>query len=152
MSANPLKRLGELGQSVWYDYIRRDLYTSPKLRQLIDEDGLKGMTSNPTIFQNAIAKSDLYDDDIRSAAGGGRHGDLEIDLGKRGRGENGARGGRQRVAPHQPNEGVTDDAPPATRLGQVRSADPSVPVSVADSIPRVFPARTLRLCGSDAMA
>jgi len=69
MSANPLKRLGELGQSVWYDYIRRDLYTSPKLRQLIDEDGLKGMTSNPTIFQNAIAKSDLYDDDIRSAAG-----------------------------------------------------------------------------------
>ena len=40
MSANPLKRLGELGQSVWYDYIRRDLVTGPKLRQLIDEDGL----------------------------------------------------------------------------------------------------------------
>jgi transaldolase len=69
MSANPLKRLGELGQSVWYDYIRRDLYTGPKLQQLISEDGLKGMTSNPTIFQNAIAKSDLYDADIRSAAG-----------------------------------------------------------------------------------
>jgi transaldolase len=69
MSENPLKRLGELGQSVWYDYIRRDLYTGPKLQQLISEDGLKGMTSNPTIFQNAIAKSDLYDGDIRSAAG-----------------------------------------------------------------------------------
>ncbi len=69
MSANPLKRLGELGQSVWYDYIRRDLYTGPKLQKLISEDGLKGMTSNPTIFQNAIAKSDLYDDDIRKAAG-----------------------------------------------------------------------------------
>jgi transaldolase len=69
MSANPLKRLGELGQSVWYDYIRRDLYTGPKLQELISEDGLKGMTSNPTIFQNAIAKSDLYDDDIRTAAG-----------------------------------------------------------------------------------
>jgi transaldolase len=69
MTANPLKRLGDLGQSVWYDYIRRDLYTGPKLQKLISEDGLKGMTSNPTIFQNAIAKSDLYDDDIRSAAG-----------------------------------------------------------------------------------
>ena len=69
MSANPLKRLGDLGQSVWYDYIRRDLYTGPKLQKLIAEDGLKGMTSNPTIFQNAIAKSDLYDVDIRSAAG-----------------------------------------------------------------------------------
>ncbi len=69
MSSNPLQRLGELGQSVWYDYIRRDLYTGPKLQKLISEDGLKGMTSNPTIFQNAIAKSDLYDGDIRSAAG-----------------------------------------------------------------------------------
>ena len=69
MTANPLKRLGELGQSVWYDYIRRDLYTGPQLQKLISEDGLKGMTSNPTIFQNAIAKSDLYDEDIRSAAG-----------------------------------------------------------------------------------
>ncbi len=69
MSANPLKRLGELGQSVWYDYIRRDLYTGPRLKTLIAEDGLKGMTSNPTIFQNAIAKSDLYDGDIRGARG-----------------------------------------------------------------------------------
>jgi transaldolase len=66
---NPLKRLGDLGQSVWYDYIRRDLYTGPQLQKLIAEDGLKGMTSNPTIFQNAIAKSDLYDGDIRSASG-----------------------------------------------------------------------------------
>ncbi len=69
MSANPLKRLGELGQSIWYDYIRRDLYMGPQLKKLITEDGLKGMTSNPTIFQNAIAKSDLYDGDIRSATG-----------------------------------------------------------------------------------
>jgi transaldolase len=69
MSANPLKQLGELGQSVWYDYIRRDLYSGPELTRLIAEDGLKGMTSNPTIFQNAIAKSSLYDGDIRDAAG-----------------------------------------------------------------------------------
>ncbi len=69
MSTNPLKRLGELGQSVWYDYIRRDLYTGPGLKKLIAEDGLRGMTSNPTIFQNAIAKSTLYDEVIGGAAG-----------------------------------------------------------------------------------
>ena len=65
MSQNPLQRLAELGQSVWYDYIRRDLYQGPELRRLIDEDGLRGMTSNPTIFQQAIAATELYDDDIR---------------------------------------------------------------------------------------
>ena len=64
MSQNPLLRLAELGQSVWYDYIRRDLYRGPELRRLI-EDGLRGMTSNPTIFQQAIAKTELYDEDIR---------------------------------------------------------------------------------------
>lgn len=69
MSENPLKKLGALGQSVWYDYIRRDLYTGPGLKRLIEDDGLRGMTSNPTIFQNAIAKSSLYDEDIRRAAG-----------------------------------------------------------------------------------
>jgi len=65
MSQNPLLRLAEVGQSVWYDYIRRDLYRGPELRRLIEEDGLRGMTSNPTIFQQAIAKTELYDDDIR---------------------------------------------------------------------------------------
>jgi transaldolase len=65
MSQNALLRLAEVGQSVWYDYIRRDLYRGPELRRLIEEDGLRGMTSNPTIFQQAIAKTELYDDDIR---------------------------------------------------------------------------------------
>jgi transaldolase len=68
MSTNRLKKLTELGQSVWYDYIRRDLYTGPELRRLIAEDGLRGMTSNPTIFQKAIAETDLYDDDVRRFA------------------------------------------------------------------------------------
>ncbi len=62
---NPLVRLGELGQSVWYDYITRDLLVSGELDRLIREDGLRGMTSNPTIFEKAIAGSTLYDDDIR---------------------------------------------------------------------------------------
>lgn len=69
MSSNPLQRLADLGQSVWYDYIRRDLYSGPGLRKLIAEDGLRGMTSNPTIFQNAIARSALYDEVIGGAAG-----------------------------------------------------------------------------------
>src|SRR5262249_18008400 len=72
MSPNPLLRLGELGQSVWYDFIRRDLYQGPELKRLIEQDGLRGMTSNPTIFQNAIAESALYDADIRSAGEAGK--------------------------------------------------------------------------------
>ena len=46
MSVNALKELGTLGQSLWLDYIRRDLIASGKLRRLIEEDGLRGMTSN----------------------------------------------------------------------------------------------------------
>jgi transaldolase len=71
MTINPLKKLAELGQSVWYDYIRRDLYQSGELKRLIEEDGLSGMTSNPTIFQKAIAETDLYDDAIRRLSGQG---------------------------------------------------------------------------------
>jgi transaldolase len=62
--SNPLLRLRELGQSVWLDYIRRDLFDG-ELERLIEEDGLAGMTSNPTIFDGAISDTDLYDDVIR---------------------------------------------------------------------------------------
>jgi transaldolase len=72
MTENPLKRLRALGQSVWYDYIRRDLITSGRLAKLIREDALAGMTSNPTIFQKAIAETDLYDKDIGRLAGQGK--------------------------------------------------------------------------------
>ncbi len=72
MSTNPLVRLGELGQSPWYDYITRDLLTSGELARLIREDGLRGMTSNPTIFEKAIAGSRLYDDEIRSLTDRGK--------------------------------------------------------------------------------
>ena len=67
MTGNPLARLADLGQSVWYDFIRRDLIASGTLARYIEQDRLAGMTSNPTIFQMAIAGSDLYDEDIRSA-------------------------------------------------------------------------------------
>lgn len=69
---NPLIRLGELGQSPWYDYITRDLIASGKLARLIREDGLRGMTSNPTIFEKAIAGSADYDADIGRLAAEGR--------------------------------------------------------------------------------
>jgi transaldolase len=66
MSQNPLKQLGTLGQSIWLDYIRRDLMSSGRLRRLIEEDGLRGMTSNPSIFEQAIVDSHDYDEDIRA--------------------------------------------------------------------------------------
>jgi len=69
---NPLKQLGTFGQSVWLDYIRRDLIASGELRRMIEENGLRGMTSNPAIFEKAIADSHDYDGHIRAMALGGK--------------------------------------------------------------------------------
>ena len=65
-ATNPLKDLLKFGQSVWLDYIRRDLITSGELKRLIEEDGLRGMTSNPAIFEKAIAGSTDYADILAS--------------------------------------------------------------------------------------
>ena len=59
---NPLLSLQEHGQSVWLDYVRRSLITSGELKRLINEDGLRGLTSNPSIFEKAIAGSSDYRD------------------------------------------------------------------------------------------
>jgi transaldolase/glucose-6-phosphate isomerase len=59
---NPLQTLQNYGQSVWLDYIRRSLITSGELQRLVDEDGLRGITSNPAIFEKAIAGSTDYND------------------------------------------------------------------------------------------
>jgi len=64
--ANPLKGLLEYGQSPWMDYIRRDLLTGGGLKKMIDGDGLRGMTSNPAIFEKAIVGSELYSDILKS--------------------------------------------------------------------------------------
>ena len=64
MKINPLIQLGMIGQSVWLDYIKRDLIASGELRRLINEDGLRGMTSNPSIFEKAITGSQEYEKDI----------------------------------------------------------------------------------------
>jgi transaldolase len=66
---NPLRRIEQFGQSIWLDYIRRQMLTSGELKRLIDEDGLKGMTSNPAIFEKAIAKSQDYDEAIGKLVG-----------------------------------------------------------------------------------
>src|SRR5437899_2782781 len=77
MSTNPLIELKKLGQSVWNDSIDRKLITSGELKRLIDEDGLSGVTSNPAIFEKAIAGSDLYADQLREQAEQGKN-SLEI--------------------------------------------------------------------------
>lgn len=64
--ANPLKALLAFGQSPWMDYIRRDLLTGGGLKKYIDDDGLRGMTSNPAIFEKAITASNVYADILNS--------------------------------------------------------------------------------------
>jgi len=65
-SANPLRDLLKFGQSVWLDYIRRDLIETGELKRLIDEDGLRGMTSNPAIFEKAIGDSKYYYETLKA--------------------------------------------------------------------------------------
>ena len=72
VSGNPLKALTVLGQSIWLDYIQRQLVTSDELRNLIEVDGVSGITSNPSIFLQAVAGSSHYEGDIRSMALSGR--------------------------------------------------------------------------------
>ena len=67
---NKLDQLAELGQSIWLDFIRRSLITSGELQELVD-GGLRGMTSNPTIFDKAISGSDDYDGALRGLVTGG---------------------------------------------------------------------------------
>ena len=67
-ATNPLTQLLTFGQSIWLDYIRRDLLKGGELQRLINEDGLRGMTSNPTIFEKAIGGSNQYQDFLDSFA------------------------------------------------------------------------------------
>jgi len=67
-AVNPLTQLQTFGQSIWLDYIRRDLLKGGELQRLITEDGLRGMTSNPAIFEKAIAGSTQYQDFLDSLA------------------------------------------------------------------------------------
>src|SRR5579872_4040994 len=66
--ANQLQQLAAAGQSIWYDNIRRSMFASGELHKLI-ETGLRGMTSNPTIFEHAIDTATEYDEQLKSLAG-----------------------------------------------------------------------------------
>src|SRR5829696_10597420 len=70
--SNPLAELAKTGQSVWFDQMERRLITTGKLQRMIDEDDLRGLTSNPTIFEKAIGGSDDYDGQLRMLASQGK--------------------------------------------------------------------------------
>jgi len=70
---NNVKSIHDLGQSIWLDFFDRELMDSGKLQQLIDEDGLTGITSNPSIFEKAVDSSSDYDEDIRTLAAEGKN-------------------------------------------------------------------------------
>ena len=71
MSTNPLRQLHDLGQSVWLDQLSRSLLITGGLKRLIEEDGLRGVTSNPTIFQKAISGSQDYAEQLEKLARSG---------------------------------------------------------------------------------
>src|ERR1700721_3994358 len=64
---NPVKALENHGQAVWLDFLARGFVAKGELKKLIDTDGVKGVTSNPSIFEKAIGSSDEYDAPIGSA-------------------------------------------------------------------------------------
>jgi len=68
---NPIARLNDFGQSPWYDNITRDLVRSGGLERMVREDGIRGVTSNPTIFEKAMAGGDHYDEQLRELIGDG---------------------------------------------------------------------------------
>src|SRR5579864_2970567 len=71
---NPLLDLEKAGQAVWLDFIERRILANGEFKRLINDDGLTGLTSNPSIFEKAIGESDDYDAAIRAAI---EHGDAD---------------------------------------------------------------------------
>lgn len=72
MTVNPLRRLQVCGQSIWMDFLRRGVILSGELKRWIEEDGLQGVTSNPSIFEKAIVDSHDYDEEVRALARDGK--------------------------------------------------------------------------------
>jgi transaldolase len=78
--ANPLIRLHQLGQSPWHDNIRRELLTSGALKKMVEDGDITGLTSNPTIFEQAIGSSKDYDDDLHRLAREGKNAEQIFDV------------------------------------------------------------------------
>src|SRR6185437_12194729 len=73
MSNNPLLELKTLKQSVWYDNIDRGQLVSGQFKRLLDEDGVSGVTANPTIFQKSISSGHAYDEQVTSLIRSGKN-------------------------------------------------------------------------------
>jgi len=69
MSKSRLHQLSELGQSVWIDYLSREMLQTGELERMMRDDAIVGITSNPTIFQKAISQGERYDEQIRACLG-----------------------------------------------------------------------------------
>src|ERR671927_1479450 len=76
----PLQQLADHGQSVWIDYLSRDLIETGELARMMDEDAVVGVTSNPTIFQKAISHGDAYDEQLKEILESGETDPKEIFL------------------------------------------------------------------------
>jgi transaldolase len=72
METNKVKQIHSFGQSIWLDFIDRAFIGDGRLKALIDNDGIRGVTSNPAIFEKAISSSDMYDADIKAFSDGSR--------------------------------------------------------------------------------
>jgi len=72
---SPLQRLSALGQSVWVDFVSRELIHGGGLQRLIDDDAVVGATSNPTIFQKAMSEGDAYDEQLSELIARGANAD-----------------------------------------------------------------------------
>src|SRR2546430_7946190 len=77
--ANPLIEMQKLGQSPWHDNIKRSLITSGKLKKMIDDGDITGLTSNPTIFEQAISASADYDEQLAKLAKAGKNAEQIFD-------------------------------------------------------------------------
>src|SRR5919197_1295876 len=80
MAKSRLHQLSELGQSVWIDYLSRDLLRTGELARMLEEDAVVGVPSNPTIFQKAISHGDAYDDQLKEILESGESDAKEIFL------------------------------------------------------------------------
>src|SRR5215471_5912778 len=65
MAESRLQKLSARGQSVWIDYLSRDLLETGELKRMMDEDAVVGVTSNPTIFQKALSQGSAYDEQLQ---------------------------------------------------------------------------------------
>src|ERR687888_2292842 len=80
MPDSNLQKLSALGQSVWIDYLSRDLLETGELARMMEEDAVVGVTSNPTIFQKALSQGDRYDDQLKKILESGEDDPKEIFL------------------------------------------------------------------------